>query len=81
MSESWRCPCCGNEYEDRPPPSGVDDYCTARSNAVAVHQLRAEVARLRAALHGVREGYQTMFDVMPVAWQTYDEIARQALEV
>jgi len=41
--------------------------------------LRASNAQLLAALQDMRDAYQRNFDVMPIAWQTYDEIAAQAI--
>jgi len=35
---------------------------------------------LLAALQDIVDAYQKHFDAMPVAWQTYDNIARQAIE-
>ena len=35
---------------------------------------------LRDALVSVINGYQQLFDAMPVAWQTYDNIAREAMD-
>jgi hypothetical protein len=35
--------------------------------------------KLAAALRDVEAGYQKLFDVMPVAWQTYDNIVSTAL--
>ncbi len=42
-------------------------------------RLIAAAPELVAALQSIRDAYQQHFDVMPVAWQTYDEIARTAL--
>jgi hypothetical protein len=44
-----------------------------------ISKIEAHAAKLAEALRDMREGYQRMFDVMPVAWQTYDHIAESAL--
>ena len=42
-------------------------------------RLIAAAPELLAALKDVREAYQKMFSVMPVAWQTYDDIVSAAI--
>jgi uncharacterized protein involved in exopolysaccharide biosynthesis len=39
-----------------------------------------KIQALSAALQDIVDAYQKHFDAMPVAWQTYDNIARQAIE-
>jgi len=39
-----------------------------------------KIQALCAALQDIVDAYQNHFDAMPVAWQTYDNIARQAIE-
>jgi uncharacterized protein involved in exopolysaccharide biosynthesis len=39
-----------------------------------------KIQALCAALQDIVDAYQKHFDAMPVAWQTYDNIARQAIE-
>jgi hypothetical protein len=52
--------------------------------AMSIHpenaRLIAAAPDLLAALQDVVDAYQKHFDAMPVAWQTYDNIARQAIE-
>jgi hypothetical protein len=43
-------------------------------------RLIAAAPDLLAALQDIVDAYQKHFDAMPVAWQTYDNIARQAIE-
>lgn len=47
--------------------------------AAANGRLIAAAPDLLAALKDVVNAYQQHFDVMPVAWQTYDDIARVAI--
>lgn len=50
-------------------------------NPLSASQPSAKDIRvLIEALQSIRTAYQTHFDEMPVFWQTYDEIARQALD-
>ena len=42
-------------------------------------RLIAAAPELLAALQDMAGAYQRHFDVMPVAWQTYDDIARAAI--
>ena len=42
-------------------------------------RLMAAAPELLAALQDMVSAYQRHFDVMPVAWQTYDDIARAAI--
>lgn len=42
-------------------------------------RLIAAAPDLLDAMQSMVDAYQTHFDVMPVAWQTYDSIARAAL--
>lgn len=44
-----------------------------------IYHLRAENEKFRKALKDVSTAYQEMFDVMPVAWQTIDNIVQDAL--
>lgn len=52
-----------------------------QSEAVLESNARLIVAapELLAALQDMVGAYQRHFDVMPVAWQTYDDIARAAI--
>lgn len=43
-------------------------------------QLQNAAPKLLDALQALRDGYQALFDVMPVAWQTYDDIAAAAID-
>lgn len=43
-------------------------------------RLKLAAPKLLQALKDMREGYQSMFDAMPVAWQTFDSIAEQAIK-
>ena len=55
-------------------PSGVDD-----AQELANARLIAAAPDLLAALQHMVDMYQRHFDVMPVAWQTADDIARAAI--
>jgi len=39
----------------------------------------ADLHTLLAALKSMTDAYQQHFDVMPVAWQTFENIAREAI--
>jgi hypothetical protein len=45
----------------------------------SIARLIAAAPDMLQALRDVCDGYQQMFDVMPVAWQTYDAIAGAAI--
>lgn len=51
----------------------------SRDTNIANARLIAAAPELLAALQGMVDAYQRHFDVMPVAWQTYDYIARAAI--
>jgi hypothetical protein len=55
-----------------PPQGGTVEQC-------ATARLIAAAPDLLAALQDVVDAYQRHFDVMPVAWQTFDNIARAAI--
>lgn len=57
-------------------PSHDGSVETAQANA----RLIAAAPDLLAALVDVREAYQQMFSVMPVAWQTIDDIVTNAID-
>jgi hypothetical protein len=42
-------------------------------------RLIAAAPEMLEALKSVSEAYQSMFDVMPVAWQTFDDIVNEAI--
>jgi hypothetical protein len=42
-------------------------------------RLIAAAPEMLEALQAVADAYQRMFDVMPVAWQTFDDIVQQAI--
>jgi hypothetical protein len=51
-----------------------------KNESVANARLIAAAPTLLAALQDVSRAYQEMFDVMPVAWQTYDDIVQDAIK-
>ena len=51
----------------------------APETAAERDRLREVNADLLAALEDIRNAYQRHFDVMPVAWQTFDNIAEAAI--
>lgn len=57
----------------------ADMGCDETGNAAANARLIAAAPELLAALQSIVAGYQAHFDAMPVAWQTYDNIARAAI--
>ena len=57
----------------------LDDAMRGPSVAREMSRLRAENAELVAALIDARNGYRQLFDVMPVAWQTYANIIDSAI--
>jgi hypothetical protein len=54
-----------------------DDHNDAETAANA--RLISSAPDLLAALQDIVDAYQRHFDAMPVAWQTYDNIARAAI--
>ena len=56
-----------------------DGWQAAKGEAEANARLIAAAPELLAALQDMVGAYQRHFDVMPVAWQTYDDIARAAI--
>jgi hypothetical protein len=56
------------------------EYDEAKANARLIVASVNHADKLAEALRDMREGYQRMFDVMPVAWQTYDNIAESTLK-
>ena len=52
--------------------------CTILENQANAY-LIATAPKLLAALKTITEAYQQHFDVMPVVWQTYDNIACEAI--
>lgn len=62
---------------ERPSCGDVDTPVRRVSEANA--RLIAAAPDLLAALEDVQRAYQEMFDVMPVAWQTYDDIVCAAI--
>ena len=60
--------------------SGGTPDKTRRQTNIENARLIAAAPDLLAALQDVVDAYQKHFDAMPVAWQTYDNIARQAIE-
>ena len=66
--------------------AGGRGVCAISSNikrpgaeSAANARLIAAAPDLLAALQAMVDAYQQHFDVMPVAWQTYDYIARAAI--
>ncbi len=55
--------------------SEIDERQEEKANA----RLIAAAPELLAALKSITEAYQKMFETMPVAWQTYDDIAQSAI--
>ena len=54
-----------------------DDHNDSETEANA--RLIASAPELLDALQDIVDAYQKHFDAMPVAWQTYDNIARAAI--
>jgi len=67
---------------DGHPICNVQSYphaTTGKADAAFIVRACNNAERLAEALRDIRNAYQQMFDVMPVAWQTYDHIAESAL--
>jgi hypothetical protein len=73
-----RCPNEDNTVIARMEDSREAGWNTPTINANA--RLIAAAPDLLAALQDIVDAYQKHFDAMPVAWQTYDNIAREAIE-
>lgn len=63
------------DYFERPNEAGTKHGGELEANA----RLIAAAPELLEALKAIREAYKEMFDVMPVAWQTFDNIAKAAI--
>lgn len=55
--------------------------CNAFERALTdqINILKSQLNEALSALKDVSEGYQKLFDVMPVAWQTYDNIVTSTI--
>ena len=69
----------GYFFIDYPQPEGSATL-TKLDCGEADARLISATPDLLAALQDIVDAYQKHFDAMPVAWQTYDNIARQAIE-
>jgi len=54
---------------------GAPEFAESHANA----RLIAAAPELLAACESAVEAYQSMFAVMPVAWQTFDDILRTTI--
>lgn len=70
----WYAPADKSFYVHAGPGQFI---CNASGQANA--RLIAAAPEMLAALQTIVAGYQAHFDAMPVAWQTYDNIARAVI--
>lgn len=55
------------------------EYVDSTDELAYITSLEQQNAELLEALQSIVDAYQTHFDVMPVAWQTFDNIAQAAI--
>ena len=55
------------------------EYVDTTDELAYITSLEQQKAELLEALQSIVDAYQTHFDVMPVAWQTFDNIAQAAI--
>lgn len=55
------------------------EYVDSTDELAYITSLEQQNAELLEAIQSIVDAYQTHFDVMPVAWQTYDSIAQAAI--
>lgn len=78
--KKWDNPEICNLFNDVTPVDSVSgQWLEPLPNAAANARLIAAAPELVDALQSMVDAYQTHFDAMPVAWQTFDNIAQAAL--